>query len=561
MSYTPGQSSSVVADPNTPQPDDAGAAAIGVSEKFSRGDHKHLVSTDTAVALTPGGSSSAGSGTALAKASHTHALPAFGTTSGTFAEGSDTRITAAVPNTRTVSAGTGLTGGGALSSNVSLAVSYGTGAGTSAQGNDSRIVGAVQSGDSRLTDDRTASGLRTASGIVATSTATAPSVGQVLQATSGTAASWASLPAGVLPTRQVIAGTGLTGGGDLSADRTLTVAYGTSSTTACVGNDSRLSDSRAPTGAAGGGLSGTYPNPSVVYGTSSTTACVGNDSRLSDSRVPMGAAGGQLGGSYPSPTVVGVTSAGTALSIGSIVDGGFLKRSGSSIISVADVVIGPVGAVDGNIPAYDGTTGELLEDSGIAAANIVQTSDPRMAVIQQQQKWYRSALPTITNTTLASNVAYWVFIGRNGPLATIAAKVFCWMVAAGTGTIAGEIAIATTPQPPNRANQTVTVLGVANNAAMTTSWGASATTVHVNTSPFATPFPAGAYCWLGIRTQCTTAQPSIWGLTYDLGQGQILTTATAGVLTTTTYTGAVISPISAATATAWLAPDLQLSLV
>jgi hypothetical protein len=38
----------------------------------------------------------------------------------------------------------------------------------------------------------------------------------------------------------------LTGGGDLSADRTLTVAYGTSGTTACVGNDARLSDARTP---------------------------------------------------------------------------------------------------------------------------------------------------------------------------------------------------------------------------------------------------------------------------------------------------------------------------
>ena len=44
----------------------------------------------------------------------------------------------------------------------------------------------------------------------------------------------------VLPTRQVIAGTGLSGGGDLSADRTLTVAYGTTSTTATVGNDARV---------------------------------------------------------------------------------------------------------------------------------------------------------------------------------------------------------------------------------------------------------------------------------------------------------------------------------
>ncbi|ROO82574.1 pectate lyase-like protein [Actinocorallia herbida] len=50
-----------------------------------------------------------------------------------------------------------------------------------------------------------------------------------------------------LASRIIAAGTGLTGGGDLSADRTLTVAYGTSATTACVGNDSRLSNARTPT--------------------------------------------------------------------------------------------------------------------------------------------------------------------------------------------------------------------------------------------------------------------------------------------------------------------------
>lgn len=50
-----------------------------------------------------------------------------------------------VPTGRNVAAGTGLTGGGPLSGDVSLAVAYGTSAGTAAQGNDSRIVGALQS--------------------------------------------------------------------------------------------------------------------------------------------------------------------------------------------------------------------------------------------------------------------------------------------------------------------------------------------------------------------------------------------------------------------------------
>lgn len=50
-----------------------------------------------------------------------------------------------------------------------------------------------------------------------------------------------------LATRTITAGTGLTGGGDLTANRTLTVAYGSSGTTAAVGNDARLSDARTPT--------------------------------------------------------------------------------------------------------------------------------------------------------------------------------------------------------------------------------------------------------------------------------------------------------------------------
>ena len=45
---------------------------------------------------------------------------------------------------------------------------------------------------------------------------------------------------------QIIAGAGLSGGGTLAADRTLTVAYGSTSGTAAQGNDSRLSDARTP---------------------------------------------------------------------------------------------------------------------------------------------------------------------------------------------------------------------------------------------------------------------------------------------------------------------------
>lgn len=62
-----------------------------------------------------------------------------GTSGTTVAAGNDSRITGAVPNTRSVSAGTGLSGGGDLTTNRTLSVQYGTTAGTAAQGNDARL--------------------------------------------------------------------------------------------------------------------------------------------------------------------------------------------------------------------------------------------------------------------------------------------------------------------------------------------------------------------------------------------------------------------------------------
>ncbi|QJD50107.1 minor tail protein [Mycobacterium phage Danforth] len=48
-------------------------------------------------------------------------------------------------------------------------------------------------------------------------------------------------------TTTITAGTGLTGGGDLTTSRILAVSYGTTAGTACQGNDARLSNARTPT--------------------------------------------------------------------------------------------------------------------------------------------------------------------------------------------------------------------------------------------------------------------------------------------------------------------------
>jgi len=85
------------------------------------------------------------------------------------------------------------------------------------------------------------------------------------------------------------AGTGLTGGGDLSANRSFAVAFGSTASTACEGNDARLSDARTPTAhghAASEITSGALDIARIPTGSTASTVCIGNDARLSDARTP-----------------------------------------------------------------------------------------------------------------------------------------------------------------------------------------------------------------------------------------------------------------------------------
>jgi len=107
-------------------------AAAGAATDAARRDHVHSVSVGTPSSLTVGGSNSGGSSSQLSRGDHVHALPAFGTGSGQFCQGND----------------------------------------------------------SRLSDDRTASGLRTASTVVSVSAAAAPVANAVLCALNGSSASW-----------------------------------------------------------------------------------------------------------------------------------------------------------------------------------------------------------------------------------------------------------------------------------------------------------------------------------------------------------------------------------
>lgn len=108
-----------------------------------------------------------------------------------------TALTGKASTATTMTAGAGLTGGGSLASNRAFAV--GAGVGVTVNADDVAVnygtsgTTACAGNDSRLSNDRTASGLRSATTVVSVSAATAPTVGQALVAASSTTATWQTI--------------------------------------------------------------------------------------------------------------------------------------------------------------------------------------------------------------------------------------------------------------------------------------------------------------------------------------------------------------------------------
>jgi hypothetical protein len=316
-----------------------------------------------------------------------------------------------VPASRLINAGTGLTGGGSLSQDITIAVANGG------------------IGDSQLDTTGVAAGTYGTGALVPVITVNAQGRVTSLSTTA------LSISGYVPDNRQIVAGVGLSGGGNLSADRTLDIAYSTTIPSALgpasagvSDNPARadhvhpaldLSDGTETTGSLPMSRGGTGANLSpvagaIVYsngtnfdlstagnngqvltstgggpptwttisgiGTVTSVAGSGGTTGLTVSGGPITAAGTlTLGGTLAisaGGTGLGGTPTNGQLLIG---DGtGYIRSTltagsnititnstGSITIAAAGDVVGPAGATSDAIAIYNGGTGKIIKNSAI----------------------------------------------------------------------------------------------------------------------------------------------------------------------------------------------------
>lgn len=163
----------------------------------------------------------------------------------------------------------------------------------------------------------------------------------------------------------------------------------------------------------------------------------------------------------------------------------------------------------------------------------------------------KSRLAPAAAALTTANTQYWVYVGRAARNQTFN-KVVVPVNAAAVGTVSQAVAIATTPFGPTRAGQSLTVQAV---STAITIVGASADSAVVNSDSLGYTPVATDFLWVGFFGNYGTTQPTLYGLTRDIGNGEVLVVAAGGLpVVGTSYNGTVVAPFLA-----FSAPDLTLS--
>jgi hypothetical protein len=169
----------------------------------------------------------------------------------------------------------------------------------------------------------------------------------------------------------------------------------------------------------------------------------------------------------------------------------------------------------------------------------------------------KSHLPYLGTFVPTKNTAYWVYVGHSSNYlsemdgANYVYKseyAFVWeQGGAGVGAGSVYIALAWTPAPPNKANQTLTII----NGSSTWNSAFTAALTGVNYTDYTKGWlinpPSRKHLWIGFNSNLATTQPTLAGIGQDMAQGNVLSTASAGAITTpgATFTGAIIAASAA----------------
>ena len=290
----------------------------------------------------------------LVSAGNVTVTPAWASVTGTPTTLAGYGITDAVPSIRTITAGTGLTGGGALSSDISIALS-------------DTVVGAGPIGNATTVP-----------------VITFNNKGQLTAVTTATISA--------TPTsRTITAGTGLTGGGDLTADRTISLA-----TPVALANGG----TNASIAASNGGIVWSNATQLQVL---AGTATAGQILRSGASAAPSWSTA-----TFPATTTINellYSSAGNVVAGLATVAAGVLTTS-SSVPTWATVLSGGLG----------GTNNQFMQFSGPASTIKTYTlpnSSVTLAALQTVQSFTVAQRGTAVALTDAATVAVDLALANN----------------------------------------------------------------------------------------------------------------------------------------------------